>query len=55
MSSPIRIVIAALGGEGGGVLGHWIADMAARQGYLSQTTSVPGVAQRLKMDSAFRI
>ncbi len=46
MSSPIRIVIAALGGEGGGVLGNWIADMAAREGYLSQTTSVPGVAQR---------
>lgn len=46
MSSPIRIVIAALGGEGGGVLGKWIADMAAREGYLSQTTSVPGVAQR---------
>lgn len=46
MSSPIRIVIAALGGEGGGVLGTWIANMAAREGYLSQTTSVPGVAQR---------
>ena len=46
MSSSIRIVIAALGGEGGGVLGNWIADMAAREGYLSQTTSVPGVAQR---------
>jgi indolepyruvate ferredoxin oxidoreductase beta subunit len=39
-------VIAALGGEGGGVLGNWIADMANRHGYLSQTTSVPGVAQR---------
>lgn len=46
MSSSIRIVIAALGGEGGGVLGKWIADMAGREGYLSQTTSVPGVAQR---------
>ena len=44
--SSIRILIAALGGEGGGVLGKWIADMAAREGYLSQTTSVPGVAQR---------
>ena len=46
MSTAIRIVIGALGGEGGGVLGKWIADMAAREGYLSQTTSVPGVAQR---------
>ncbi len=46
MNRSIRIVIAALGGEGGGVLGKWIADMAARQGYISQTTSVPGVAQR---------
>ena len=46
MTSSIRIVIAALGGEGGGVLAKWIADMAGREGYLSQTTSVPGVAQR---------
>ncbi|MEM1153005.1 MAG: indolepyruvate oxidoreductase subunit beta family protein [Pseudomonadota bacterium] len=46
MSTSTRIVIAALGGEGGGVLAKWIADMAARQGYLSQSTSVPGVAQR---------
>lgn len=46
MNTSIRIVIAALGGEGGGVLGKWIADMAARCGYLSQSTSVPGVAQR---------
>lgn len=46
MNKSIRIVIAALGGEGGGVLGKWIADMAAREGFLSQTTSVPGVAQR---------
>ncbi len=46
MSRAIRIVIGALGGEGGGVLGQWIADMAEREGYLSQTTSVPGVAQR---------
>ena len=46
MSRATRIVIGALGGEGGGVLGQWIADMAAREGYLSQSTSVPGVAQR---------
>jgi Pyruvate/2-oxoacid:ferredoxin oxidoreductase gamma subunit len=46
VNKSIRIVIAALGGEGGGVLGKWIADMAARAGYHTQTTSVPGVAQR---------
>ncbi len=46
MTASIRIVIAALGGEGGGVLAKWIADMADREGYISQTTSVPGVAQR---------
>jgi indolepyruvate ferredoxin oxidoreductase beta subunit len=39
-------VVAALGGEGGGVLAKWLADMAEREGYISQTTSVPGVAQR---------
>ncbi len=46
MTAAIRIVVAALGGEGGGVLARWIADMADREGYLTQTTSVPGVAQR---------
>jgi indolepyruvate ferredoxin oxidoreductase beta subunit len=46
VNKSIRIVIAALGGEGGGVLGKWIADMAAQAGYVTQTTSVPGVAQR---------
>jgi indolepyruvate ferredoxin oxidoreductase beta subunit len=46
VTASIRIVIAALGGEGGGVLARWIADMASREGYVSQTTSVPGVAQR---------
>jgi len=46
VTASIRIVVAALGGEGGGVLAKWIADMADGEGYLSQTTSVPGVAQR---------
>jgi len=46
VTAAIRIVVAALGGEGGGVLAKWIADMADREGYLSQSTSVPGVAQR---------
>lgn len=46
MSTPLRIVIAALGGEGGGVLSNWIAETAEREGYISQSTSVAGVAQR---------
>src|SRR5260370_4648 len=43
---PITIAIVALGGEGGGVLADWIVDLAQHGGYLAQTTSVPGVAQR---------
>ena len=43
---PITIAIAALGGQGGGVLTGWIVDMAEHEGYLAQSTSVPGVAQR---------
>ena len=35
-----------MGGEGGGVLADWIVDLAENSGYLAQTTSVPGVAQR---------
>ncbi|HEY2823709.1 MAG TPA: indolepyruvate oxidoreductase subunit beta family protein [Candidatus Acidoferrum sp.] len=42
----ITIAIVAMGGEGGGVLADWIVDLAERAGYLAQTTSVPGVAQR---------
>ncbi|HEY2257126.1 MAG TPA: indolepyruvate oxidoreductase subunit beta family protein [Variovorax sp.] len=44
--NPIKIAILAMGGEGGGVLADWIVDMAEANGYLAQTTSVPGVAQR---------
>lgn len=43
---PITIAILAMGGEGGGVLSDWIADLAEHHGFLAQTTSVPGVAQR---------
>jgi indolepyruvate ferredoxin oxidoreductase beta subunit len=43
---PITIAVLALGGEGGGVLADWIVDLAQHGGYLAQTTSVPGVAQR---------
>ena len=35
-----------MGGEGGGVLADWIVDLGEQNGYLAQTTSVPGVAQR---------
>src|ERR671927_313875 len=42
----IKIAILAMGGEGGGVLADWIVDLAEHGGYLAQTTSIPGVAQR---------
>ena len=45
-SSAITIAILAMGGEGGGVLADWLVDLAEHNGYLAQTTSVPGVAQR---------
>ncbi len=35
-----------MGGEGGGVLADWIVDLGEANGYVAQTTSVPGVAQR---------
>jgi indolepyruvate ferredoxin oxidoreductase beta subunit len=45
--SAVRtILIAALGGEGGGVLVDWLVDCALRAGLSVQATSVPGVAQR---------
>lgn len=40
------ILIAALGGEGGGVLSDWVIDAIRSAGYLAQGTSIPGVAQR---------
>ncbi|HEY4748070.1 MAG TPA: 2-oxoacid:acceptor oxidoreductase family protein, partial [Steroidobacteraceae bacterium] len=43
---PIAMLIAALGGEGGGVLTDWIVSAAATEGYPVQSTSIPGVAQR---------
>ncbi len=45
-AAPIKIAILAMGGEGGGVLADWIVDLAEHNGYVAQTTSVPGVAQR---------
>ena len=43
---PISILIAALGGEGGGVLADWILAAATSLDYPVQSTSIPGVAQR---------
>lgn len=43
---PISIAILAMGGQGGGVLCDWIVALAEQQGWIAQSTSVPGVAQR---------
>jgi indolepyruvate ferredoxin oxidoreductase beta subunit len=43
---PVTVLIAALGGEGGGVLTGWIISAAADCGFFAQSTSIPGVAQR---------
>jgi indolepyruvate ferredoxin oxidoreductase, beta subunit len=43
---PVAILIAALGGEGGGVLADWIIAAATTRDYPVQSTSIPGVAQR---------
>lgn len=42
----IKLAIMAVGGQGGGVLTNWIIDLAQRNGYRAQATSVAGVAQR---------
>ncbi len=43
---PLTVMIAALGGEGGGVLTDWIVAAAESQKFPVQSTSIPGVAQR---------
>ena len=43
---PIRLLVAALGGEGGGVLAGWISEAATSSGLVVSRTSIPGVAQR---------
>ena len=43
---PISMVIGALGGEGGGVLTAWVVRAAEMCRYPTQSTSIPGVAQR---------
>jgi len=42
----VSILIAAMGGQGGGVLADWIAGAVRQAGFLVQSTSIPGVAQR---------
>ena len=42
----IKLTVAALGGQGGGVLTDWLIAIAEANGYIAQSTSVPGVAQR---------
>src|SRR5262245_56492523 len=46
LERPIKLCVAALGGQGGGVLATWLIEIAEAEGYLVQSTSVPGVAQR---------
>jgi indolepyruvate ferredoxin oxidoreductase beta subunit len=43
---PVSILIAALGGEGGGVLADWVTAAIQAAGFPVQGTSIPGVAQR---------
>jgi len=42
----LTILIAALGGEGGGVMADWLIEAATACGFPAQSTSIPGVAQR---------
>jgi len=43
---PVTVLIAALGGEGGGVLTNWVVNALESHGLVVQSTSIPGVAQR---------
>jgi len=43
---PVSIAVLAMGGQGGGVLVDWIVALGENQGWIAQSTSVPGVAQR---------
>ena len=43
---PLTVAVLAMGGQGGGVLADWIVGLAEDQGWMAQSTSVPGVAQR---------
>ena len=43
---PVSLALAALGGQGGGVVSGWLTTVARLEHHLVQATSVPGVAQR---------
>jgi len=45
-AKPLAIAVMAMGGQGGGVLVNWIVGLCEAQGWMAQSTSVPGVAQR---------
>lgn len=45
-AKPHTVLIAAMGGEGGGVLTNWLVSAATKAGRIVQSTSIPGVAQR---------
>jgi len=42
----LTVLVAALGGEGGGVMADWLMHAASACGFPAQATSIPGVAQR---------
>lgn len=46
LAEILKLAIFAVGGQGGGVLNGWIVDLAERNGYDVQATSIAGVAQR---------
>jgi indolepyruvate ferredoxin oxidoreductase, beta subunit len=46
LDTIIRLVIMAVGGQGGGVLTNWIETLARANGFACQATSVAGVSQR---------
>ena len=43
---PIKVLVLALGGEGGAVMADWLVEALLAAGFPVQSTSVPGVAQR---------
>ncbi|HRI18519.1 MAG TPA: 2-oxoacid:acceptor oxidoreductase family protein, partial [Burkholderiaceae bacterium] len=43
---PLTVLVAALGGQGGGVLTDWLLHAARAHGLHVQATSTPGVSQR---------
>ncbi len=46
VQQPLSVLIAALGGQGGGLLTDWIMHAARASGLVAQATSTPGVSQR---------